>query len=204
MKLIAGLGNPGFKYEATRHNAGFMAMDALASALNTSFDRENFRALFAQGIYKGEKLLLLKPQTFMNLSGYALQEAVNFYKLEPEDILIIYDDMDLLPCTLRFRRSGSAGGHNGMASCIEQLGTDKLNRLKIGIGHPIVGNTVDYVLQRFEKEELENMLFAAKTAAEAALCWAESGIQEAMNRYNIKEKEAKPKKSETENTERKE
>ena len=195
MKLIAGLGNPGLKYEATRHNAGFMTLDALALKLNVSFEQKKFQASFTQCFYKGEKLLLLKPETFMNLSGFALREAVNFYKLEAEDILVIYDDMDLLPGEIRVRRSGSAGGHNGMKSCIEQLGTDKINRIKIGIGHPLASTVVDYVLERFSREELLNMQKISADAADAALCWAEFGIQEAMNRYNIKNKVVKEKKN---------
>lgn len=189
MKLIAGLGNPGIKYEATRHNAGFMALNALADGLGISFDQHKFQGSFTQTVYHGEKLLLLKPETYMNLSGFSLREAVNFYKIDTEDILIIYDDMDLTPFELRVRRSGSSGGHNGMSSCIEQLGTNKLNRIKLGIGHPLLGQVVDYVLERPSREELEQMLVAAKEAAAAALCWAEFGIQETMNRYNIKAKQ---------------
>ena len=184
MKIIVGLGNPGLKYAGTRHNMGFMAMDSLAALLAVEIEQKKHFSLSAAANHHSEKLLLLKPQTFMNLSGEAVSDAVRFYKANIEDLLIVYDDMDIEPFELRFRRDGSAGGHNGMSSIIQHLGTEKINRLKIGIGHPVYNNTVDYVLQRFPAEELPKLAETTKTAANAILCWCEAGIIEAMNKYN--------------------
>ncbi|MGI6361813.1 MAG: aminoacyl-tRNA hydrolase [Bacillota bacterium] len=183
MKIIVGLGNPGLKYAVTRHNAGFLTVDILADALNADF-KERDKSLEAHSLYKGEKVIVLKPQTFMNLSGQAVVSAMSFYKVEPEDVLIVFDDMALEQGRIRFRRSGSAGGHNGMQSIIEQLESDQINRLKVGIGSSVFPDSADYVLGRFTDEELHLMAHIFRDAAEAALCWINEGISEAMNQYN--------------------
>ncbi|MBQ1501955.1 MAG: aminoacyl-tRNA hydrolase [Firmicutes bacterium] len=190
MKIIFGLGNPGPQYEATRHNCGFITLDHIADDLGVSFSRRAEDNLLAEAFYKGEKLLLAKPQSFMNLSGFPLSRLVNYYKLPFEDILVIHDDMDL-PCAhLRFKRGGSDGGHNGIKSIIEQTGTCGINRLKIGIG-AAEHDAVDHVIGRFYPEEESLFAEAFPKAAEAALCWMTDGISFAMNKYNNWQPEAK-------------
>lgn len=183
MKIIAGLGNPGLRYAATRHNAGFMALEMIAGRLGLAFGGSKHRSLSAKGQYEGEQLLLLKPQTYMNESGLAVAEAMKFYKLAEEDLLVVYDDMDLPPACLRLRRDGSSGGHKGMDSIVRHVGTVNIARLKIGIGHAVF-DSVDHVLQPFGKEEWPQMAEALKLASEAALFWSLHGIGEAMNKYN--------------------
>jgi PTH1 family peptidyl-tRNA hydrolase len=186
LKIIAGLGNPGLKYENTRHNCGFAVLNILRETLGFSLWRKEHKALTSQGIYDGEKLFLLKPQTYMNLSGFSLKGFSAWYKIEPENILLIFDDM-ALPCgRLRFRRNGSSGGHKGMQSIIEQMGSANINRLKIGIGSSPFADYTPYVLESFTYEEKNIMSAAFKDAAEAALLWAVQGISVAMNKYNKK------------------
>lgn len=187
MKLIAGLGNPGARYANTRHNVGFMVLDRLAEKLNTSFDKKDGDALYAVGRYQGEKLLLLKPQSFMNLSGFPLVSLANFYKVDYSDIMVIYDDLDLPPALVRLRASGSSGGHKGMLSIIEQTGKEQIARIKIGIGRSPYPDAADYVLEAFNQEERVLFASAFDIAVQAALCWAEHGIYEAMNCYNSTE-----------------
>ncbi|MDR2712292.1 MAG: aminoacyl-tRNA hydrolase [Clostridiales bacterium] len=184
MKLIIGLGNPGLRYALTRHNAGFLTLDLLAEQLKAGFNKRRGFALYAQKGRGEERLFLLKPQSFMNLSGRPVRELLKFYKIDLKDLLVIHDDMDLPLGQIRLRRSGSSGGHKGMESIIQQLGSDRLDRLKIGIGHPAPGQVIDYVLEPFSREELpllEETLYRAK---EAALTWLEEGITLAMNKYN--------------------
>ncbi|MCL2678462.1 MAG: aminoacyl-tRNA hydrolase [Clostridiales bacterium] len=183
MKIIAGLGNPGIRYATTRHNAGFMTVNMIAGRLGLSPGGSKHRSLSAKGQYEGEQLLLLQPQTYMNESGLAVAEALRFYKLTEEDLLVVYDDMDLPPACLRLRRDGSSGGHKGMESIIRHLGTANISRLKIGIGHAVF-DAADFVLQPFGKEEWPQMAAALKLAAEAALFWSLNGIGAAMNKYN--------------------
>lgn len=187
MKLIVGLGNPGAEYQNTRHNLGFITIDYLADQLGAQFGKSKFFGLLAEARHQGEKLLLLKPQTFMNRSGQAVRAIVDFYKIPHEDILILFDDMDL-PCgQLRLRQRGSAGGHNGIKDIIAQLGNDnQLSRCKIGINHPLYGDTVNYVLGSFSEEEKQLLRPAVQEAAAAALCWVERGITAAMNEFNGK------------------
>ena len=187
VKLIAGLGNPGIEYQHTRHNIGFIAIDYLAERLGAEFNKSKFFALTAQASYHGEKLLLLKPQTFMNLSGKAVRAAADFYKIDPSEILIIFDDMDL-PCgQLRIRQKGSAGGHNGMKDIISQMGNNQnISRFRLGISHPLYGDPAAYVLGRFSDEEKLLLRPAVEDAADAALCWIEMGTAAAMNRFNGK------------------
>lgn len=187
MKLIVGLGNPGAEYQNTRHNIGFIAIDYLAEKLGAEFNKNKFFALCGEANYCGEKLLLQKPQTFMNLSGKAVRAAADFYKLGPADILIIFDDMDM-PCgQLRIRQKGSAGGHNGMKDIITQMGNNQnIARFRLGISRPLYGDPAGYVLGRFSEEERELLRPAVEDAADAALCWAKFGTMAAMNRFNGK------------------
>ena len=184
--LIVGLGNPGKKYEGTRHNAGFAALEALAESLHVKVDRVRFKSFCAQTDLDGQRVLLMMPQTFMNLSGEAVREAMQFYKLPPERVLVLFDDISLPVGTIRIRRKGSAGGQKGMASIIALCGSDQFPRVKIGIGekpHPDY-DLADWVLSRFTKEEAPRLLDAAKNAAEAARLIAAGKVDEAMNRFS--------------------
>jgi PTH1 family peptidyl-tRNA hydrolase len=183
MKIIFGLGNPGLRYEATRHNCGFLTLDTLADDLQTSFDTRQEDNFIAKAAYRGERLILAKPQLFMNRSGYPLVRLCNYYKVDYEDILIILDDLALAPTMLRLRRNGSDGGHKGMQSIIEQTGVSAINRLKIGIGCAPF-DAAGYVTGLFSKEETPGFAKAFALAAEIALCWVTDGIDQAMNRYN--------------------
>ena len=184
--LIVGLGNPGAQYEKTRHNMGFRALDLLAKELGCKVDRAKFRGLTGQAIYGGRKLLLLKPQTFMNASGDSVREAAAFYKLPPERVIVLFDDISLAPGRLRVRGSGSAGGHNGIKSIIAQLGSQDFPRVKIGVGakpHPDY-DLADWVLSGFSAQEEKAVGPALERAGQAALCILEKGVQEAENRFN--------------------
>ncbi len=186
MKLIVGLGNWGSEYNNTRHNIGFIAIEHLADKLGIEFNKTKFLASVGEGFYQGEKVMLMRPQTFMNRSGQAVRAAADFYKLEPEDIFVIFDDMDL-PCGMvKIRQKGSAGGHNGMKDIIAHMGSDKISRCKIGIDHPLFGDTVNYVLGTFNADERELLRPAVQQAAEAAVCWMQQGPAAAMNRFNGK------------------
>lgn len=187
MYLIAGLGNPGKQYENTRHNAGFMALDALADQLGTSIEEKKHKALCGKGLIGGEKVILLKPQTFMNLSGESIRAAADFYKVDPDHIIVIYDDISLEPGQLRIRKKGSAGGHNGIKSIIAHLGTQEFPRIKVGVGaKPDRMDLADYVLGHFSRIESRVMDDAAKEAGQAAQAMILDGIEAAMNRYNSK------------------
>jgi len=184
--LIAGLGNPGQKYENTRHNVGFRAADALARRAGADIRRVRFHALTAEAAIGGQGALLLKPTTFMNLSGEAVGEAARFYKLPPERVLVISDDVDLPLGKLRLRRGGSAGGHNGLKSVIEHLGGDQFPRLKIGVGgkpHPDY-DMADWVLGSFHGKDTGVIEEAVLRAAQAVECLLEYGFDKAMNLYN--------------------
>ena len=193
MKLIAGLGNPGREYDGSRHNAGFMALDALAGQLGISVETKKWKGLIGQGMLEGEKVLLVKPQTYMNLSGECIRAIVDFYKIEPEDVLVLFDDISLDVGQLRIRKKGSAGGHNGIKSMIACLGTMDFPRIKIGIGEkPPKMDLADYVLGHFPPEELRLMEEAAKEAAQAVKDIYCQGLDTAMNRYNRKKEVKKP------------
>ena len=184
--LIVGLGNPGKEYERTRHNAGFRAVDLLASKLGSKIDKSKFQGLYGQVNYGGKKLMLLKPLTYMNLSGEAVGEAAPFYKIPPEKVIVIYDDVSLPAGKLRVRPSGSAGGHNGIKSIISHLGSDKFPRVKIGVGgkqNP-EQDLADHVLSGFSSLEEKALTSALDRAADAALCIIEKGVPETANRYN--------------------
>lgn len=185
MKLIVGLGNPGPHYELTRHNVGFMVADLAADLLNTDFKLSKHRALVAESRLEGEKIILVKPQTFMNLSGEAVLALLNWYKLTPQDVIVIYDDLDLAVGRLRIREKGSAGGQKGMSNIINLLGTEEITRIRIGIGRPPAGwDTADYVLSRFTDAEWKILEELLPKAAEAALLLAKGRLDEAMNKYN--------------------
>ena len=186
--LLVFLGNPGLKYEGTRHNAGFMTADALADKLKIQVNRARFRALTGQGEIKGERVLLMKPQTYMNLSGDAVSQAARFYKIPPEHILVVSDEVSLPIGRLRVRTKGSAGGHNGLKSIIASLGSDAFPRIRLGVGappHPDY-DMADWVLSVFRDQDAEEMSRAAKRAAEAAVCYIEKGPERAMNLFNSK------------------
>ena len=184
--LIVFLGNPGPKYECTRHNAGFMAGDALAKKLGVSINKLRFKALTAAAEINGEKVLLMKPQTFMNLSGEAVGQAARFYKIPPERVLVVSDEISLPLGKLRVRPKGSAGGHNGLKSIIASLGSDAFPRIRIGVGappHPDY-DMADWVLSVFRNQDLEDMLAASDRAAEAVTTYISNGPERAMNRFN--------------------
>lgn len=187
MKMIFGLGNPGLKYSVTRHNCGFMTLDKIADELGCSFGRKEMDNDIASAVYKGQKIILAKPQSYMNLSGFPLSRLCGYYKVDYSDVLVIHDDLSLEPGKLRLRRGGSDGCHNGIKSIIEQTGTRNINRLKIGIGEAPFGNTVEFVLAPFSRDDMAFFAAAFARAAEAALCWADEGIDVAMNKYNRNE-----------------
>ena len=189
MYIIAGLGNPTREYEKTRHNVGFDTIDVLADKLNTSVDEKKFKGLYGRGIIAGEKVILLKPQTFMNLSGESVREAADVYKVDPEHIIVIYDDISLDVGQLRIRKKGSAGGHNGIKNIIAHLGTQEFPRIKVGVGDKPKGmDLADYVLGHFSKEDQAKMDEAFKDAADAAEMILDKGMDAAMNHYNMKKK----------------
>lgn len=186
MKLIAGLGNPDDKYKFTRHNAGFMVLDYLANRWGFDFKFESkFNAQIAKTNRCGESIVLVKPFTYMNLSGNAIQPVMNFYKIPPEDIIIVYDDLDLHLGQMRFRAKGSAGGHNGIKSIINSLGgNQKFDRLKIGIGPQPPIPSEAFVLQNFTQEQLDEVKTMLKKADEALECYLERGLYAAQNKFN--------------------
>ena len=185
MYLIAGLGNPGKEYEGTRHNVGFMALDIIAEKLGVKVSKVKFKGLLGETMYENEKILLLKPLTFMNLSGQSAVDALNFYKIPLENLIIIYDDMDLPTGRLRIRQEGSGGGHHGMDSIIYQLSSDKISRIRIGIGRPEgQKDAVGHVLGKFYGDELEKIKSTLEAAANAALLIVSDGVEQAMNTYN--------------------
>lgn len=190
MKLIAGLGNPGRRYAESRHNVGYMVVDELARRTGLETDRlENrFEAFVADGPVAGQRTLLVKPVTYMNLSGRAVAAVMRFYKIAIEDVLVIYDELDLPLGKLRVRESGSAGGHKGMADVLRHVGDPA--RIRVGIGKVNPAATVDYVLSKFFPEERETAELMLKLAADAAECWLRSGTQTAMNEFNRRDASA--------------
>ncbi len=190
MLIIAGLGNPGREYENTRHNAGFMVLDALADKLGADISERKHKALCGKAVIGGQKVILLKPQTYMNSSGESIRAAADYYKVAPEDILVIYDDISLAPGQLRIRAKGSAGGHNGIKSIIAHLGTQEFPRVKVGIGEkPPRMDLADYVLGHFSEGEKRIMADAVKEAADAVCEIVNVGIEQAMNDHNRKKSE---------------
>ncbi len=184
--MIVFLGNPGLKYEGTRHNAGFMAADAMAKAKGVAINRLRFHALTAQCVIGGENVLLMKPQTYMNLSGEAVGEAARFYKIPSEHIIVVSDEMALPIGKLRIRTKGSAGGHNGLKNIIAHLSTENFPRIRLGVGAPPHAeyDVKDWVLSTFKNQDAEDMAKAAARAAEAAECYIAEGADRAMNKFN--------------------
>lgn len=184
--LIVGLGNPGREYQSTRHNAGFRAIDLLAEKLGCKIDRSKFQGLYAQVNYGGGKLFLLKPQTYMNLSGRAVLSLSAYFSIPPERIIVLFDDISLPPGRLRIRAEGSAGGHNGIKSIIAEVGSQAFPRVKIGVGakpNPEF-DLADWVLSTFSAKEEKDLRFALENAADAALSIIDRGVPETANKYN--------------------
>lgn len=186
MKLIVGLGNPGTKYERTRHNFGFAVIDALAKRWAIETAREKFHAFFGDGVVRGQRVVLLKPTTFMNRSGQSVHAAGRFYHTEREDLLVVSDDLALPLGRLRIRGSGSAGGHNGLQDIIDRVGFSDFARLRLGIDAPM-GNSASYVLSNFAPNELPTVERVVEAATDAVECWIEHGTTETMNRFNANE-----------------
>ena len=186
--LIVCLGNPGAKYANTRHNAGFMAADVFERKYNVKINKIKFKALTAVADIGGQAALIMKPQTYMNLSGEAVGEAARFYKIEPDHIIVISDEMSLAAGKMRIRRKGSAGGHNGLKNIIAHLGTDAFPRIRIGVGAPAPSDdheeVIDWVIGGVPKAELKLIEETAAKAAEACACYITNGPEQAMNRYN--------------------
>ena len=188
MYIIAGLGNPGKEYINTRHNVGFGALDSFASKYGIRVEEEKFKALIGKGVVEGQKVILVKPLTYMNLSGEAVRAVCDYYKIDPEEeLIVLYDDMSLPVGQLRIRPKGSAGGHNGIKNIISHLGTEIFKRVKIGVGEkPARMDLADYVLGHFSPEEAELERKACGKAAEAVLMMMQGKTEEAMNLYNRK------------------
>lgn len=185
MKLVVGLGNPGRRYQATRHNIGYAVLAELARRFGTPPPKSRFHGEVVEADLNGQRALLLSPTTFMNLSGFSVQEAMSFYKLPNEDLLVLCDDLNLPVGKLRLRGQGSSGGQKGLEDIIQRLGSDEFSRLRIGIGAAPEGREwADYVLNRFTPEELPVIEQAVGLAAEAVAVWAREGVEFCMNRYN--------------------
>lgn len=185
MPVIVGLGNPGSKYAGTRHNIGFELLDRLASKLSVSLGPGKGPFHIGTGVYRRGKVILVKPTTYMNLSGDAVRQVLDYYKIDPRECLVCYDDLDLSIGNIRLRAKGSAGGHNGLKDIILKLGTDIIPRLRIGIGNDFPqGQQVNYVLSRFSSQEKKIMDETLDTAVNAALSFVTDGIEEAMNSFN--------------------
>jgi len=184
MFVIVGLGNPGEQYKDTRHNVGFMVIDRLSEKLNIKVNRLKFKALLGEGLLEDKKIMLVKPMTYMNLSGQSVLEIVNWYKIPKENLLIIYDDVSLDLGKIRIRRKGSSGGQKGMESIIYLLNSEEIPRLRIGIGSPKDGDLPGYVLQEFSKEEKETLKDVIERACNAVCVFIAEGINAVMNKFN--------------------
>ena len=186
MFVIAGLGNPGKKYENTRHNMGFLVVDRIAEKTGIKVNKIEHKALVGDGMISGHKALLVKPQTYMNLSGVSLREIVDYYGVNMSDLIVIYDDFDLETGAIRIRKKGSAGSHNGMKSVIGHLGSGEFPRLRIGIGKSGLLDWKDFVIGKVASQEKGTIAGAVDRAADAVICILEKGIDKAMNEYNIR------------------
>ena len=188
MFVIVGLGNPGKKYENTRHNAGFMSIDALAEKYGINISEKKHKALCGTGVIEGNKVLLIKPQTFMNVSGESVRSVMDFYKIDPEeDMIVIYDDISLAPGNIRIRKKGSAGGHNGIKSIISHAGTQNFMRIKVGVGEKPSGwNLADYVLGHFSEEDNQKLKDVMPDIIQAATLMVQGDVDKAMNDFNAK------------------
>jgi len=196
MHIIVGLGNPGKRYENTRHNAGFITIDRIAEKYGIHVNKIKHKALVGEGIISGQKVLLVKPQTYMNLSGESIREIISYYKIEMENLVVIYDDIDIPLGQLRIRKQGSAGTHNGMKSIIYQIQSDAFPRIRIGIGNDRRGGLIGHVIGGFKKEEKKEIEDAVERAANATVAILEQGIEKTMSEYNVK---LKPTREEQEN-----
>lgn len=184
-KIIVGLGNPGARYEGTRHNIGFAVLDRVAQKLGIAIAREKWNALIGEGRYSGDKVILVKPQTFMNLSGKAVKQVMDFYHVEAQDVLVLVDDIDIHLGTVRIREKGSAGTHNGLRSIVKEIGSDEFLRIKVATGHrPASWDLADFVLARFADEEQTTMEEETEAAAEAVLAILDGDVSKAMNTWN--------------------
>ena len=185
MYLIIGLGNPEPEYSKTRHNMGFNTINKIAEKYNIQVNKTKFQGLYESTIIEGHKVILIKPQTFMNLSGNCVQEFMNFYKIEKENIIVAYDDMDIEAGQIKIRKKGSAGGHNGMKSIVQMIGTEEFSRIRIGIGRPKHnGDEINYVIGAIPKEEIPQLEEGTEKAKEAVIEILKNGIDSAMNKFN--------------------
>ena len=185
MYLIVGLGNPEEDYSKTRHNMGFNAINKLAKQVGIEVNKKKFKGLYGTGIIENEKVILLKPQTYMNLSGESIREIIDFYKIKPEEIIVIYDDMDIEPGIIKIRKQGGAGGHNGMKSVISHLNTQNFARIRVGIGMPQnKEDSISYVIGAMKKQDEEILELATDKAKDAILEIIKNGIDKAMNKFN--------------------
>lgn len=185
MYLIVGLGNPEEEYSNTRHNMGFNAINKLANQYEIEIKKSKFQGLYENGMIEGQKVILIKPQTYMNLSGNCVKEFVDFYKIEKENVIIIYDDMDIEPGEIKIRKKGSSGGHNGMKSIIQMLGTEEFPRIRIGIGRPSPDeDRINYVIGAIPEEENPKLEEGVEKAKESLIEILKNGIDTAMNKFN--------------------
>lgn len=191
-KLIVGLGNPGPKYQWTRHNAGFMVLDRFSHANGISLAKKSFSGLYGEGSRHGVRLLLLKPQTFMNLSGRSVAEALRFHKLSLSDLIVIHDDLDIPFGRIKLKEGGGHGGHNGLRSLVQELGGAGFARVRVGIGRPVHGDVVDYVLQNFAREEMADLATLLDGALDLLGALLEDGLPKAMSLYNNRDFLAAP------------
>ncbi|WP_174615343.1 aminoacyl-tRNA hydrolase [Virgibacillus ihumii] len=188
MKCIVGLGNPGRKFKKTRHNIGFMVIDELAERHNWKLKTDKFNGKSVVEHIHGDKVALLKPQTYMNLSGQSIRPLMDFYQIDPTEILVIYDDMDLPTGKIRLRQKGGHGGHNGVRSTIEHVGSKEFKRLRIGIGRPDSRMPIiDYVIGNFSKEQQQDASDSIQTAADACEAWMEKPFNQVMNEFNMQQ-----------------
>ncbi len=186
VKLIVGLGNPGKQYETTKHNIGFLVLDALAANLGLSFNKTKFKSIYAEGNIGTEKVILVKPQTFMNLSGESVRPWMDYFDLTEEDVVIIYDDMDLPVGKIRLRIQGGHGGHNGVKSLIQHMGTKNFNRIRVGVGRPFPSqDVVSHVLSPFSKDTVDDMKSSIHESVDAIKYWVnDKTFLETMNEFN--------------------
>lgn len=198
MKMIVGLGNPGKQYETTRHNVGFIVLDLVADKIGAEVKERKNNGFIGEVFFQGEKVLLVKPQTYMNLSGQCVGELARYYKIDNRDILVISDDLSLPLGTMKLRPKGSSGGHNGLKSLIAHLGGDDFPRLKIGIGHGGSEGVIEHVLGNFPADEWQKLTEIMAKAADCALLWLESGVDAAMCGYNMYAKLPKAERDSTE------
>ncbi len=189
IRVIIGLGNPGKEYADTRHNVGFKTVDLLAKKLAVEFTQKKFSSIFGQTECEGKKLILLKPQEYMNRSGQAVSAIKGFYKIEDSDLMVVTDDMAIEPGVIRVRAQGSAGGHNGLKDIIQKLGSDQFPRLRIGIGKSDLPDSRDYVLGKIPTSHNQLLQDAIENASQALICWLRENIDSVMNRFNVKNNE---------------